>query len=154
MWKEFRVFALRGNVIDLAVGIIIGAAFNSVVNSLVNNIIMAPLGAILGQVDFSEYYINLSGERYASLAEAQAAGAPTINYGLFIGDIISFLIVALAVFFLVKTITRAREAIPAHGEPEKPGEEEPQTKECPYCFTLVPYKAIRCPNCTSLYETT
>lgn len=153
MWKDFRDFIMRGNVIDLAVGIIIGAAFNSVVNSLVDNIVMAPLGALLGRVDFSEYYINLSGGEYASLAEAQAAGAATVNYGLFIGDIISFLIVALAVFLMVKTIQRARDAIPVQGKPEE-APAEPETKECPYCFTMVPYKAVRCPNCTTRYDAT
>lgn len=153
MWKDFRDFVMRGNVIDLAVGIIIGAAFNTVVNSLVNDIIMAPLGAILGKVDFSQYYVNLSGGSYDSLAAAQEAGAATINYGLFIGNLINFLIVALAVFLLVRAIQQARESIPEKGAPEeKP--EEPKTKECPYCFTMIPYKATRCPNCTTKFETT
>ena len=151
MLKEFRDFAFRGNVIDLAVGIIIGAAFNSVVTSFVNDIVMAPLGVLLGKVDFSEYYINLSGEDYASLAEAQAAGAATINYGLFLGSVISFLITALAVFLLVRAVMRAQEAVPTKGAPEE-APEEPETKQCPYCFTMVPYKAIRCPNCTTRYD--
>lgn len=151
MLKDFRDFVMRGNVIDLAVGIIIGAAFNDVVNSLVNDIIMAPLGAVLGQADFSQYYINLSRGDYASLAEAQAAGAATINYGLFIGNLISFVIVAAAIFLLIKGIQQAREAIPEKGKPEaKP--EEPKTKECPYCFTMIPYKAVRCPACTTRFE--
>lgn len=154
MWKDFRDFVMRGNVIDLAVGIVIGAAFNSVVNSFVNDIVMAPLGALLGKVDFSQYYINLSSGSYDSLAAAQEAGAPTINYGLFIGNLISFVIVALAVFLLVKGIQQAREAIPKHGEAEGEKKDEVKTKECPYCYTLIPIKATRCPNCTTQLETT
>ena len=126
MLKEFRDFVMRGNVIDLAVGIIIGAAFNDVVNSLVDNIIMAPLGAILGRVDFSEYYLNLSGGEYDSLADAQAAGAATINYGLFIGTLITFLIIALACFLLSKAVKRGQAAM-AKSEAEA-AREEAETK--------------------------
>jgi large conductance mechanosensitive channel len=147
MLKDFRDFALRGNVIDLAVGVIIGAAFNSVVSSLVDDVIMPPIGALLGNIDFSQYYINLSGGSYDSLAAAQEAGAATINYGLFINNIISFLIVAFAVFLLVQAVKRAEESI-ARGE-AKPEEGPPETKQCPYCFTMIPYQAVRCPNCTT-----
>lgn len=150
MLKEFRDFVMRGNVIDLAIGIIIGAAFNDVVNSLVDNIIMAPLGAILGRVDFSEYYINLSGGEYGSLAEAQEAGAATVNYGLFIGALITFLIIALAVFLIIKAVNRAQAAMPK-SEAEA-DDEEISTKECPYCFTNIPARAVRCPNCTTELE--
>jgi large conductance mechanosensitive channel len=150
MLKDFRDFALRGNMIDLAVGVIIGAAFNSVVSSLVDDIIMPPIGALLGNIDFSQYYINLSGGSYDSLAAAQDAGAATIDYGLFINNIISFLIVAFAVFLLVRAVKRAEETI-ARGE-TKPDEGPPDTKQCPYCFTMIPYQAVRCPNCTTQLE--
>lgn len=142
MWKEFKEFIMRGNVIDLAVGIIIGAAFGKIVTSLVNDIIMPPIGLLLGKVDFSNLFINLSGQPYATLAEAKDAGAATINYGLFINNVIDFLIVAVAVFLVVRAVNRLRrkpEAAPA----------VPTTKECPYCFTAIPIKATRCPNCTS-----
>jgi len=145
MLKEFKEFALRGNVLDMAIGIIIGAAFGSVVNSLVKDILMPPIGFLLGKVDFSNLFISLSG-RYASLAEAQAAGAPTINYGLFINTVLNFIIVAAAVFFfIVRPVNRmrqAKEAAPA----------APTTKECPYCFSTIPLKATRCPYCTSHLE--
>lgn len=141
MWKEFRDFAMRGNVIDLAVGIIIGAAFGKIVTSLVNDILMPPIGILLGKVDFSNLFINLSGKPFASLAEAKAAGAATINYGLFINNIIDFAIVAFAVFLLVRQVnrlTKKPEAVAA-----------PTTKECPYCASTIALKATRCPNCTS-----
>jgi large conductance mechanosensitive channel len=150
MLKDFRDFALRGNMIDLAVGVIIGAAFNSVVSSLVDDIIMPPIGALLGNIDFSQYYVNLSGGSYDSLAAAQDAGAATINYGLFINNIISFLIVAFAVFLLVKAVKRAEEAMPK--EKKEAEEKPPDTKQCPYCFTMIPYQAVRCPNCTTQLE--
>ena len=142
MLKEFKEFALRGNVIDLAVGFIMGAAFTSIVNSLVNDIIMPPLGMLLGGVDFSNLFINLSGESYPSLAAAQAAGAATINYGVFLNVLINFILVALAMFFLIKVVNRlmkAKEEAPA----------APTTKECPHCATEIPIKATRCPHCTS-----
>jgi large conductance mechanosensitive channel len=145
MLKEFREFAMRGNVVDLAVGIIIGAAFNQVVNSLVNDIIMPPIGLILGRVDFTSLFISLTGEQYASLAAAQEAGAATLNYGLFINAIINFLIIAFAVFMLVRGMNRLQGQ-----EEEAPS--EPTTKECPYCYTSIPEKAARCPNCTSQLE--
>ena len=148
MFKEFRDFIMRGNVVDLAVGVIIGAAFTTVVDSLVNDIIMPPVGMALGRVDFSDLYINLSGGSYDSLSAAQEAGAATINYGMFLNSLISFLIVALVVFFVVKGINRMREGVPVgkEGEPEA---EEPKTKQCPFCYTMIPYAAIRCPHCTS-----
>jgi large conductance mechanosensitive channel len=141
MWQEFKKFALRGNVIDLAVGFIVGAAFSGIVKSLVNDILMPPLGLILGKVDFSNLYINFSRVHYSSLAEAKAAGAPTINYGVFLNTIVEFVIVAFALFLLIRQVNRwtAKPAAPA----------EPTTKECPYCFTVIPVRAVRCPNCTS-----
>jgi large conductance mechanosensitive channel len=140
MWKEFKEFALRGNVIDLAVGIIIGAAFTAIVNSLVNDILMPPLGFLVGGVDFSNLFINLSAESYASLAEAQAAGAPTINYGLFLNAMINFLLVAFAVFILIRQVNRLYQ---------RPEKEAPATRQCPYCLQAVALKATRCPYCTS-----
>ncbi|MBN1966116.1 MAG: large conductance mechanosensitive channel protein MscL, partial [Anaerolineae bacterium] len=142
---EFKEFAMRGSVLDLAIGIIIGAAFNEIVKSLVNDVIMPPIGLLLGNVDFSSLYINLSKDSYDSLAAAQAASAPTINYGAFINTVINFLIVAFVVFLLVKQINRLQrkpEAAPV----------EPTTKECPYCKSIIPIGATRCPNCTSQLE--
>jgi large conductance mechanosensitive channel len=141
MFKEFKKFAMRGNVIDLAIGVIIGGAFNKIITSLVNDIIMPPIGLALGNVDFSNLYINLSGEKFASLAEAQEAGAVTINYGMFINTIVDFLIVAFTVFLLVRQINKLNK------KEEQPV--EPTTKDCPYCFTSIPIKATRCPACTS-----
>jgi large conductance mechanosensitive channel len=143
MLNEFKKFIARGNVIDLAVGIVIGAAFTSVVNSFVNDILMPPIGLLTGGVDFSSLYINLSGEPYASLAEATAAGAPTLNYGLFINAVISFMIVAFAVFLLVQAYNRMRE------QPEPPAATE---KNCPFCQMPVPIQAVRCAHCTSQLE--
>jgi len=141
MWKEFKAFAMRGNVLDLAVGIIIGGAFGRIVSSLVNDIIMPPIGLLLGEVNFNSLFINLSSKKYATLAQAQAAGAPTINYGIFINNIIDFLIVALVMFFMIRGVNRLTK------KPEKPV--EPTTKECPHCFSTINIKATRCPNCTS-----
>ncbi|MEW6424891.1 MAG: large-conductance mechanosensitive channel protein MscL [Bacillota bacterium] len=145
MFKEFKEFALKGNVLDLAVGIVIGAAFNKVVTSFVNDVLMPPIGLLVGKVDFSNLLISLTGIPYASLAEAKAAGAPTINYGLFINTVLDFLIVAFAVFLLVRQINRIRR----RPETAPPGT---ATKECPYCLTNIPAKAIRCPHCTSELE--
>lgn len=146
MLKEFKEFALRGNVLDMAIGIIIGAAFGSVVSSLVKDILMPPIGFLLGNVDFSNLFISLS-SHYASLAEAQAAGAPTINYGLFINTVLNFIIVAAAVFFfIVRPINCLRR------QKEAPAPAAPTTKECPYCFSTIPLKATRCPYCTSHLE--
>ena len=143
--EEFKQFAMRGNVIDLAVGIIIGVAFGSIVNSLVNDIIMPPIGYILNDIDFSNLFISLSGGDYSSLAAAQDAGAATINYGLFIGAVVNFIIVALAVFLLVKQLNRLIREKPAPPA-------EPTTKECPFCHTDIPIPAVRCPHCTSHLE--
>ena len=146
MLKEFKEFIQRGNMIDLAVGIVIGAAFTAIVNSLVKDIIMPPLGLLLSGVDFNNLFILLRqgtpAGPYANLADAQAAAAVTINIGLFINAIISFLIVSLAVFFVVKAINRLQRK-----EEAKPA--VPITKECPFCFTEIPIKAQRCPHCTS-----
>lgn len=140
MLKEFRDFAMRGNVIDLAVGVVIGAAFGKIVTSFVNDVLMPPIGLLLGKVDFSSLFISLNGQTYASLTEAQAAGAPTLNYGLFINAIIDFLIVAFVIFLFIRGINRMHKPAPAAA---------PTTKECPYCFTDIPVKATRCPHCTS-----
>lgn len=139
---EFKEFALRGNVVDLAVGIIIGSAFNTIVNSLVKDIIMPPLGLVLSRVDFSSLYVDLSRGEYKSLAEAQAAGAPTLNYGLFINNLISFLITAFVIFLLVKWINRMRRK-------QDKAEETSLTKNCQFCYSAIPLKATRCPQCTS-----
>lgn len=140
MLKEFKEFVMRGSVLDLAIGIIIGGAFGRIVTSLVNDIIMPPIGLLLGKVDFAALYINISGTPYASLAEAQAAHAPTINYGTFINTIIDFVIVALVIFLMIRTINKLQKPAPVAA---------PKTKDCPYCFTAVPIKATRCPACTS-----
>jgi large conductance mechanosensitive channel len=139
MFKEFREFAARGNVIDLAVGVIIGAAFGKVVTSLVNDVIMPPIGLVIGRVDFRNLYISLDGQTYASLAEAQKAAAPTINYGVFINTAIEFLIVAFVVFLLVRQINRMYPPPVAAVE----------TKPCPFCASAIPLAARRCPHCTS-----
>lgn len=140
MLKEFRDFAMRGNVVDLAVGIIIGAAFGKIITSFVGDILMPPLGLILGKVDFSNLFLNISGKSYDSLAAAKAAGAPTINYGVFFNNIIDFLIVAFAIFLLIRMVNRWNKPAPAPA---------PKTKDCPYCATAIPIPAKRCPNCTS-----
>jgi large conductance mechanosensitive channel len=142
MWKDLKAFILRGNVLDLAIGIIIGAAFGKIVSSLVNDIIMPPLGLLLGKVDFSSLFINLSGKPLASLTEAKAAGAATINYGTFINGVLDFLIVAVVVFFLVRGFNKLMPK-----RKEEPA--APTTKECPFCLSAVPLKATRCPHCTS-----
>jgi large conductance mechanosensitive channel len=140
--REFREFVARGNVIDLAVGVIIGAAFGKIVTSLVEGIIMPPIGLVLGRIDFSSlfYVLDVSKGVPASLADAKAKGVPVIAYGQFVNDVISFLIVALAVFVLVKQVNRLKR----EGPPPSP-----TTKDCPYCATAIPMKARRCPNCTS-----
>jgi large conductance mechanosensitive channel len=152
MIAEFRKFILRGNVLDLAVGIIIGAAFTSIVNSLVNDVIMPPIGLALGGVDFSNIFIPLKDGSpagpYATLADAQAAGAVTLNIGLFVNAVINFLIIALVVFLIIRAVNRMTQ--PLTRRKEEPG--EPVNKECPYCITSIPFKATRCPNCTSQLE--
>lgn len=146
MLKEFREFAMRGNVVDMAVGIIIGGAFGTIVKSLVADVIMPPIGLLLGGVDFADFFVVLkegaTAGPYAALADAKAAGAVTIDYGLFVNAVISFVIVAFAVFLLIKSINRMKreeEAVAA----------EPTTKDCPKCLSAIPLKATRCPNCTS-----
>lgn len=147
MWSELKKFLLRGNVVDLAVGVIIGGAFGGIVNSLVNDVIMPPVGLLLGKVDFKDLYLLLkSGEPaapYATLADAQTAGAVTLNYGVFLNSVISFLIVGLAVFLLVRAVNHLVEK----EEPAAPA--EPSEKTCPFCATAIPVKAVRCPHCTS-----
>ena len=139
MLKEFKEFALKGNVLDMAVGIIIGLAFGKVVTSVVNDLLMPPIGLLMGKVDFSNLFINISGSPVASLAAAKAAGAATINYGLFVNNVIDFILVAFAVFILVKQVNRFTP---------KPAT-VPTTKACPFCLTAIPLKATRCPSCTS-----
>lgn len=136
MFREFKEFAMKGNVLDMAVGIILGAAFGKIVTSLVNDILMPPLGLMLGKIDFSNLFISLTGKAYASLAEAQAAGAPVLGYGKFINTILDFLIVAFAIFLMVRQMNRIQHS-------------GPLTKECPHCCSVIPAKAARCPRCTS-----
>jgi len=144
MLKEFKQFVARGNVVDLAIGVIIGAAFGKIVTSFVNDILMPPIGLLLGNVNFADLFITLSGGAYATLEEAQAASAVTINYGLFINTIIDFLIIAFVIFLLVKQVNRLKQPEPSV---------EPKTKECPYCLSEIPIKATRCPHCTSELDT-
>jgi large conductance mechanosensitive channel len=142
MLKEFREFIAKGNVIDLAVGVIIGAAFGKIVTSLVEDVIMPPIGLIMGKVDFASLYINLGSQQYPSFAEAKKAGAPVIGYGQFLNSVIGFLIVALVIFVIVKQVNRMKR------EPA-PAEISPETRDCPFCVTSISNKATRCPNCTS-----
>jgi large conductance mechanosensitive channel len=141
MFKEFKEFAVKGNMIDMAVGIIIGTAFGKIVTSLVTDVIMPPIGLLLNKVKFSNLYINLSETKYTSLTEAQAAGAPTINYGIFLDVLINFLIVAFVVFLLVKQINHLRKVMGL--------KEDSKTMKCPFCVSSISKKATRCPNCTS-----
>ncbi len=151
MMKEFKEFAVKGNVVDMAVGIIIGAAFGTIVKSLVADVIMPPIGLLLGNVDFANLFVVLKQGvppgPYAALADATGAGAVTINYGTFINTVISFLIVGFAVFVLVKNINRLKRA-----EEVPEAAPEPTTKECPHCYSVIPIKAVRCPHCTSQLE--
>jgi len=146
MLKEFKEFALKGNVMDMAVGIIIGAAFGTIVRSLVDDVIMPPIGLLLGGVDFANLHVVLregaTAGPYAALADAKAAGAVTMNLGIFVNSVISFVIVALCVFFIVRGMNRLRR-------PPKPAAAAPTTRDCPYCFSAISVKATRCPNCTS-----
>ena len=145
MLKEFKEFAMRGNVVDMAVGIVIGAAFGTIVKSFVDDVLMPPIGLLLGKADFSNLFVVLKEGQtagpYASLADAQKVGAVTVNYGLFVNSLISFLIVAFAVFMVIRAINRMRR------QEEAPA--EPVTKDCPFCLSAVPVKAVRCPHCTS-----
>ena len=141
MLKEFKEFAIKGNVIDLAVGLVIGVAFGKIVTSFVKDIIMPPIGKLMGGVDFSDLFINLSDTAYTTLAAAQKAGAPTINYGLFINTVIDFIIIAFAIFIVVKQINRLKKAPPPA---------DPTTKDCPECLSTIPIKATKCAHCTSV----
>jgi len=141
MLKEFKEFAMRGPVLDLAIGVILGAAFGKIVSSMVNDMLMPPIGMLLGHIDFSNLFINLSGTHYDTLTEAKKAGAVVIGYGVFLNTVLEFLIVAFTVFLLVRQVNKLRKpvAVPA----------APSTKECPFCLSGIPLKATRCPQCTS-----
>ena len=139
MFKEFKEFLMRGNVVDLAVGVVIGAAFGKIVTSFVEDILMPPIGLALGGVDFSNLFINLSGKDFPSIAAAKAAGAATLNYGIFFNNILNFIIVAFAIFMFIKQINRM----------QKPASAAPTTKDCPYCLSAIPLKATKCAQCTS-----
>jgi large conductance mechanosensitive channel len=143
MWQEFKTFIMRGNVMDMAVGIIIGAAFGKIVSSLVGDVIMPPIGLALGHVDFSNFYVSLSGQHFPTLAEAKANHVVAIAYGNFLNTIIEFLIVALAVFMLIKSVNKIMPKPPAAAPAPPP------TKDCSYCKMAIPAAATRCPNCTS-----
>ena len=140
MIKEFKEFIIKGNMLDMAVGIIIGAAFGKVVTSFVNDVLMPPIGLMLGKVDFSNLFINLSGKSFESLADAKKAGAATLNYGLFLNTTIDLLIVGFAIFIIVQQVNRLKRQAPAAA---------PTTRVCPFCVTDIPLKATRCPHCTS-----
>ena len=142
MWKEFKEFAMRGNVLDMAIGIIIGTAFGKIITSFVSDVLMPPIGLLMGKVDFSSLFISLSGQPYPSLTAAKAAGAPTINYGVFFQTIFDFVIVAFVIFLLVKQVNRLKR------EPAAPPA-APTAKDCPYCLSSIPIKATRCAHCTS-----
>jgi large conductance mechanosensitive channel len=140
MLKEFKEFAMRGNVLDMAVGIVIGAAFGKIVSSFVDDVLMPPIGRLMGPVNFSNMFFSLNGQHYDSLAAAKAAGAATLNYGLFINTLINFLIVAFAIFLLIRQVNRLRRA---------PAPAAPTTKDCPLCLSTIPLKATRCAHCTA-----
>lgn len=140
MWNDFKAFIMRGNVLDLAVAVIIGGAFGKIITSLVNDIIMPVIGLVLGGISFADRFISLNGKAYATLADAQADGAATLNYGLFINNIIDFIIIAFVIFLMVRAINKLRKPAPAAAV---------TTKNCPYCQTVIPLAATRCPNCTS-----
>ncbi len=145
MLKEFKEFAMRGNVLDMAVGIIIGAAFGRIITSLVNDVLMPPIGLILGKVDFSSLFVNLSGPSYATLEEARKAGASVIAYGTFLNTILDFIIVAFVIFLLIRQVNRLKK---------QPAPADPTTKECPHCLSVIPIKATRCGHCTSQLAST
>ena len=140
MLKEFKEFAMRKNVLDMAIGIIIGGAFGKIISSLVGDVLMPPIGRLMGNLDFSNLFFALNGQAYDSLKAAKDAGAPTINYGLFLNTVIDFVIVAFVIFLLVKQMNRLKKEAPAAS---------PSTKECPYCLSQIPLKATRCVGCTS-----
>jgi large conductance mechanosensitive channel len=140
MLKEFKEFAMKGNVLDMAIGVIIGAAFGKIVTSLVSDVLMPPIGLLMGKVDFSSLFLNLSSTPQPSLAAAKAAGTPTINYGVFLQTVFDFIIIAFVIFMLVKQINRLKK-------PAAPG--APTTKDCPLCLSTIPIKATKCAHCTS-----
>ena len=140
MLAEFKTFIMRGNIVDLAVAVVLGAAFGAIVTSFVSDLLMPPLGLLLGQVSFNDLFVSLSGRSFSSLAAAKAAGAPTLNYGVFINTIINFVIVAFAVFLVIRQANRLKGPPPAPAAPPR---------ECPYCATAIPVSARRCPHCTS-----
>jgi large conductance mechanosensitive channel len=142
MLQEFKQFAMRGNVIDMAVGVIIGAAFGKIITSFTSDVLMPPIGLLLGKVDFSNLFINLSGTSYATLGDAKKAGAPTVNVGLFLNTILDFVIIAFVLFLMIRQLNRFLAPVPP-----PPG--EPTQKDCPYCFSQVPIKATKCAHCTS-----
>ena len=144
MFKEFKEFAMRGSVVDLAVGLIIGVAFGKIVTSLVNDILMPPIGLLAGRVNFENLFVALSSTHYNTLAEAKTAGVPTINYGIFINTVLDFILVAFAVFLIIRWINRMRR------QPEAAA--TPNTRSCPYCLSTIPLQAVRCPQCTSQLE--
>jgi large conductance mechanosensitive channel len=139
MLKEFKEFAMRGNVIDMAVGVVIGAAFGKIISSLVEDVVMPPIGLALGNVDFSNLFVNLSGKDYPSVAAAKAAGAATLNYGIFFNTILNFIIIAFAVFLVIRSFNKTKQPEPA----------AVSTKECPHCLSVIPIKATRCAHCTA-----
>ena len=141
MLKEFKEFVMRGNVLDLAIAVIIGGAFGAIVTSLINDVLMPPIGLALGHVDFKDLFLSLNGQSYASLTAAKAAGAPVLAYGQFINTITNFLVIAFVVFMIVKQANRFKKPAPAPAAPA--------TKECPFCASSIPAKAVRCPQCTS-----
>jgi|SRR5206468_8382664 len=140
MLKDFKEFAVRGNVLDLAVAVVIGAAFGKIVTSLVNDILMPPIGLVLGRADFTNLFVDLSGQTHSTLAEAKAAGAATLNYGVFVNTVLDFVLVAFAIFLLIRQVNKLKS---------KPAPAAVTTKECPYCLSLIPLKASRCASCTS-----
>lgn len=144
MLKEFKEFAMRGNVLDMAVGIVIGASFGKIVGSFVDDVLMPPIGLLLGRMDFANLFLNLSGQKYETLAAAKEAGAATLNYGMFFNTVINFLIVAFAIFLLIRQVNRFKRAQEAPAAPT--------TRDCPFCLLAVPMKATRCGHCTSVLE--
>lgn len=140
MFNEFKQFVMRGNVVDLAIGVVIGAAFGKIVTSFVEDVLMPPIGLAVGRVDFSNLFINLSGKDYPSVAAAKAAGAATLNYGIFINNVLNFLIIAFAIFLLIRQINRLQTPAPGTA---------PATKDCPHCLSSIPLKATKCAHCTA-----
>lgn len=152
--NEFKKFAMRGNIVDMAIGFTVGAAFSTIAKSLVNDVLMPPIGLLMGRADFADLFVLLeegteSAPPYATLADAQSAGAVTLNYGAFINSVIAFLIVALAMFLVIRSFNKVEDELEEHFGEEKPAPEEPAHKKCRFCRTTIAYRAVRCPNCTS-----